>query len=208
MWADVKDETFPHIRLIYDGRFPHKVAQILPGDYYVSKTPMVAYTVLGSCISACILDPVTKIGGMNHFMLPSPKGDGRHDSWGESARYGNYAMEMLINEIMKRGGQKDRLEVKIFGGAKLYESSNNVGLNNIKFALNFIKTEGLNLLKHDTGDLYPRKIYYFTETGRVLMKKITRMRNSTVLEREKEYEMQLQKKKDEAAAAVDDVTLF
>ncbi len=206
MSIDVKDDTFSHIRLISDGRFPHKVAQILPGDFYASKTPMVAYTVLGSCISACILDPIAKVGGMNHFMLPAPKRDGRHDSWGESARYGSYAMEMLINAIMKLGGKKDRLELKIFGGAKLFESSNNVGENNTKWAVEFIRTEGLTLLKQDTGDLYPRKIYYFTETGRVLMKKITRMRNSTLAEREREYAKTLEKKKE--APKDDDIVLF
>ncbi len=205
MKADLQDDTFSHIRLISDGRFPHKVAQVLPGDFYASKAPMVVYTVLGSCISACILDPVSKVGGMNHFMLPAPKGDGRHDSWGESARYGSYAMEMLINTIMKLGGCKDRLEVKIFGGAKLFESSRNVGENNIEWAINYIETEGLNLLKQDTGDLYPRKIYYFTETGRVLMKKIKRMRNSTLRDRETEYAKEINKKKE---TPVDDITLF
>jgi len=205
MRADVKDDTFSHIRLISDGRFPHKVAQILPGDYYASKKPMVTYTVLGSCISACILDPISKVGGMNHFMLPAPKSDGRHDSWGESARYGSYAMEMLINAIMKLGGHKDRLEIKIFGGAKLYDSSNNVGLNNTKWAVDFLKTEGFKLLKQDTGDIYPRKIYYFTETGRVLMKKITRLRNSTLVDREKEYAKRITKKEE---TSKDDITLF
>lgn len=205
MTIDIEDDTFAHIRLISDGRFPHKVAQILPGDYYASKKPMVIYTVLGSCISACLLDPIAKVGGMNHFMLPAPKSKGRYDSWGESARYGSYAMEMLINSIMKLGGEKDRLEVKIFGGAKLYESNRNVGSGNTDWAINFIETEGFKLLKQDTGDIYPRKIYYFTETGRVLMKKITRIKNSTVLDREKEYAKTLAKKRETPA---DDITLF
>ncbi|MEC4678272.1 MAG: chemoreceptor glutamine deamidase CheD, partial [Nitrospirota bacterium] len=115
------------------------------------------------------------------------------------------AMEMLINTIMKLGGDRARLEVKIFGGAKLFESSRNVGGNNIEWAINYIKTEGLNLLKQDTGDLYPRKIYYFTETGRVLMKKIKRLRNSTLIDRETEYAKEVNKKEE---TPVDDITLF
>ncbi len=195
---------FSHIRLIYDGRFPHKVAQILPGDYYVSRSPMIAYTVLGSCISTCVVDPVAGVGGMNHFMLPKPKGDSRLDSWGESARYGNYAMELLINEVMKQGGKKNRMEAKIFGGAKLYDSKMNVGSQNADWVRDYLKTEGLRLLKSDTGDIYPRKIYYFTDSGRVLLKKIKRMRNNTIVDREKEYVRSMGKKE----AVEEDVTLF
>ncbi len=86
-----------------DSRFPHEIAVILPGEYFVSHTPMIVYTVLGSCISACIRDPVTGVGGMNHFILPAPKGEGGSDAWGVSARYGSYAMELLVNELLKRG---------------------------------------------------------------------------------------------------------
>ena len=88
-----------------DNRFPHEIASILPGEFFVSREPMVVYTVLGSCISACIRDPIVGVGGMNHFMLPEPKEAGS-DSWGESTRYGSYAMESLINEIIKRGESK------------------------------------------------------------------------------------------------------
>src|SRR5262245_10217373 len=101
---DASGDVFAHIRRMRDNRFPYEIASILPGEFFVSREPMVVYTVLGSCISACIRDPIIGVGGMNHFMLPEPKEGGRGDSWGESTRYGSFAMESLINEILKRGG--------------------------------------------------------------------------------------------------------
>ncbi len=184
--ADV--DEFAHIRRMCDARCPYEVASILPGEYFVSQAPMIVYTVLGSCVSACIRDPVAGVGGMNHFMLPTPKGDGRSDSWGESARYGSYAMELLINEILKRGGLKSRLEVKVFGGGKIYNSTMDVGANNAAWALDYLEREGLRPITADLGDLYPRKVYYFTESGRVLMKKIERIKNRTIFEREERYQ--------------------
>ena len=112
--------TFGHIRRMRDSRFPHEIAAILPGEFFVSQTPMIVYTVLGSCISACIRDPITQVGGMNHFMLPEPR-ENAADTWGESTRYGSFAMESLINEILKRGGLKSRLEIKLFGAGKIYD---------------------------------------------------------------------------------------
>ncbi|MFY9269846.1 MAG: hypothetical protein WAO55_08895, partial [Candidatus Manganitrophaceae bacterium] len=102
MVVEAPNESFNHIRRMRDARFPHEIAVIMPGEYFVSDEPMVVYTVLGSCISVCIRDPLINVGGMNHFMLPAPRGNSGHDSWGESARYGSYAMELLVNEILKR----------------------------------------------------------------------------------------------------------
>ena len=150
--SKVRDEAFAHIRRMRDSRFPHEIASILPGEFYVSKEPMVVYTVLGSCISACIRDPVAGVGGMNHFMLPAPK-DTVHDSWGESTRYGSYAMESLINEILKRGGLKSRLEIKLFGAGKIYEGNIDVGSRNAEWVLGFLKTEGLVAARVDLGDV-------------------------------------------------------
>ncbi|MBN4054165.1 chemoreceptor glutamine deamidase CheD [Nitrospira defluvii] len=199
--------TFPHVRRFFDGRFPYEIAQILPGEYFVSNTPKVIYTILGSCISACVMDPVLKIGGMNHFMLPAPRDSSTHDSWRESARYGSYAMEMLINEIMKRGGDRDRLEVKLFGGGKLYKSMSDVGLNNADWTFKYLEIEGLKLVMSDVGDVYPRKVYYFTDSGRVLIKKIKHVKNSTIFDREQTYKESLKQKSHPGEAACD-VTLF
>jgi chemotaxis protein CheD len=199
----VSNDPFAHIRRMQDPRFPHEIATILPGEYFVSDVPAIVYTVLGSCVSACIRDPVSGVGGMNHFMLPVPKGEGRSDSWGESARYGSYAMEMLINETLKRGGLKMRLEVKIFGGAKIFDGRMDVGAGNVSWVIDYIAREGLNLVNSDVGDVYPRKLYYFTQTGKILMKRLERLKNRTIHDREKQYLESLQKKEVEG-----DVTLF
>jgi chemotaxis protein CheD len=198
------DEIFAHVRRVRDSRFPHEIASILPGEFFVSREPMVVYTVLGSCISACIRDPVVGVGGMNHFMLPEPK-EGGSDSWGESTRYGSYAMESLINEILKRGGLKSRLEIKLFGAGRIYEGPIDVGANNAKWVIGYLKSEGLTIVKTDLGDVFPRKVYYFTDSGRVLMKKIVHIKNRTIFEREKEYTTKIKQREQQVA---EDVTLF
>jgi chemotaxis protein CheD len=197
-------DPFAHIRRMRDNRFPHEIASILPGEYFVSADPMIVYTVLGSCISACVRDPIAGVGGMNHFMLPKPKEEGC-DSWGESTRYGSYAMESLINGILKRGGVKNRLEVKLFGAGKIYEGNIDVGARNTEWVLEYLKVEGLSACKTDLGDVYPRKVYYFTESGKVLLKKLQRLKNRTIEVREQEYAAKIQTPKE---AAEEEVTLF
>ncbi|MDK2743977.1 MAG: chemoreceptor glutamine deamidase CheD [Nitrospira sp. BO4] len=197
-------DQFSHIRRMRDRRFPHEIASILPGEFFVSREPMVVYTVLGSCISACIRDPIVRVGGMNHFMLPEPK-ENAHDSWGESTRYGSFAMESLINEILKRGGIKSRLEIKLFGAGRIYDGHIDVGDKNAKWVIQYLKSEGLTVLKTDLGDVFPRKVYYFTESGRVLLKKIERIKNRTIFERENEYATRIQQREQQPA---EDVTLF
>ncbi|MEK7351868.1 MAG: chemoreceptor glutamine deamidase CheD [Nitrospirota bacterium] len=201
---DASRDDFAHIRRMRDNRFPHEIASILPGEFFVSREPMVVYTVLGSCISACIRDPIVGVGGMNHFMLPEPK-ETAHDSWGESTRYGSYAMESLINEILKRGGLKRRLEIKLFGAGKIYEGNIDVGANNAKWVIGYLKSEGLAAIKTDLGDVFPRKVYYFTDSGRVLMKRIERVKNQTIFERENEYAARIKQREQQP---VEDVTLF
>lgn len=196
-------DAFAHIRRMHDPRCPHEIASILPGEYFVSRGSMIVYTVLGSCVSACIRDPLIGVGGMNHFMLPAPKGDGGVDSWGESARYGSYAMELLINEILQCGGRRSRLELKLFGGGKIYESAHDVGANNAAWALEYLQREGLRPITTDLGGSYPRKVYYFTESGRVLLKKIERIKNQTIFEREEQYQAALRQRLTDS-----DVTLF
>jgi chemotaxis protein CheD len=200
----IDTEHFTHVRRMWDSRFPYEIASILPGEFFVSREPMIVYTVLGSCISACIRDPIVGVGGMNHFMLPEPK-ETAHDSWGESTRYGSYAMESLINEILKRGGLKRRLEIKLFGAGKIYEGKIDVGANNAKWVIEYLKSEGLAAVKTDLGDVFPRKIYYFTNSGRVLMKRIEHVKNRTIIERENDYATQI---KQRAQQPVEDVTLF
>lgn len=184
---------FPHIRRIRDGRFPHEIACLLPGDYFVSSGPMIVCTVLGSCVSACIRDPASGVGGMNHFMLPAPHAEGAHDSWGASTRYGSYAMEVLINEILKRGGQKHRLEIKLFGGGRIYDGGMDVGANNVAWVMAYLRREGLIPAGTDVGDILPRKVYYDTQSGRVRLKKLERLGSRVIHEREARYLASLQR---------------
>ncbi len=176
---------FSHINRYWDKQNEIISAKILPGQFYVTKRNEAIVTVLGSCISACIRDPRRGVGGMNHFMLPADNSGNTKLS--ESARYGNFAMEMLINEILKNGGKKQNLEVKIFGGGKILRNMTDVGQRNIEFAISYIKTEGLTLLSSDVGSPHPRKVYYFPESGRVRIKKLRKLHNETVIERETDY---------------------
>ncbi len=206
--ASVDEEEFRHIRRMRDDRFPYEIAAIMPGEFFVSRAPMIVYTVLGSCVAACIRDPVVGVGGMNHFMLPEPK-DGANDSWGETTRYGSFAMESLINEILKRGGMRSRLEIKLFGGGRIYEGNIDIGARNIEWVLNYLKVEGFQPVKVDLGDVFPRKVYYFTDLGRVLVKKIERLKNRTIMERESEYAAKIRTAvQTDRQGAAEAVTLF
>ena len=180
---------FSNINRYWDKVHEVYAAKILPGEYYVTLHGEMIVTVLGSCVSACIRDRVFGIGGMNHFMLPmGTEGGSSNQQWNSAAtRYGNFAMEALINDILKNGGRRENLEVKIFGGGMILENMTNIGKMNISFVRDFIKTEALNILAEDLGDVYPRKVHYFPHTGKVKMKKLRSMHNSTIIERETSY---------------------
>ena len=170
----------------FDRQLELPAVKLLPGEYHVTDKDMVQVTVLGSCVSACIRDRVFGIGGMNHFMLPEGDGQG---SWGNSSRYGVYAMEILINEILKRGGRRENLQAKLFGGGNVMKtlSRSSVGERNAEFAVRFLETEGIPIMAKDLVDVYPRKVYHFPTNGKVRVKKITELHNQTILEREREY---------------------
>lgn len=180
---------FEHVNRYWDKTTGMYAAKILPGEYYVTHNDELIVTVLGSCVSACIRDAAFGIGGMNHFMLPvgSVGGSASH-SWNNAAtRYGNFAMEALINEILKNGGRRENLEVKVFGGGRVLEHMTNVGRQNIAFVMEFIRTEGLQLLAEDLGDIYPRKVQFFPRSGRVHIKKLRSVHNDTIAQREARY---------------------
>lgn len=188
--------------LYYDRRFNTDAAKILPGEYYVSSRGELLVTVLGSCVAACIRDCDSGVGGMNHFMLPD---DASRDTVGNSARYGTYAMEVLINHLLKLGARRHRLEAKVFGGGAVLSSlaSSNVGVRNAEFVLDFLKTEKIPIVAKDLLESYPRKVYYFPETGRVLVKKLHRVHNDTLFNREKDYKARLS-----VAPLAGDIELF
>lgn len=174
----------------FDRAFQTEAAKILPGEYYVTGRDMLLVTVLGSCVSACIRDKEKGIGGMNHFMLADST---EVSPYSASARYGTYAMEILINHLLKLGARRGSLEAKVFGGGRVMAalSSSNVGERNCSFVLDFLRTEGIAVSAQDLLDVHPRKVYFFPNTGRVLVKKLTRMHNDTLMRREKEYAARL-----------------
>ncbi len=194
-------------RVYFDPHFGCDAAKILPGEYYVSERDMVIVTVLGSCVSACLWDDVRKVGGMNHFMLPHSGASG-FDLFGESGRYGVYAMELLINELIKMGAQKNRLKAKVFGAGSVLESlsSSNVGERNAEFVARFLATERIPIIASDLLDVWPRKVYLFPTTGRVLVRKLKTLHNDTIVTRERTYSSEL--KKVETATAGGNVELF
>ena len=190
---------FEHINRYWDKTQEIIAAKILPGEFYVTTQNEIIVTVLGSCVSACVRDPVFGIGGMNHFMLPL---QGDNGSWekqglGLATRYGSFAMEHLINEILKNGGARKNLEIKVFGGGKVLAQMTDVGDKNIRFVLDYIKTEGLNLISQDLGDIYPRKVHYHPKTGKVRVKKLRAMHNDTITAREREYMRNISSSKQE-----------
>lgn len=170
----------------YDRIFNIQAAKILPGEYYVTRRDMMIVTVLGSCVSACIRDPIAKVGGMNHFMLPE-HGGSEDDPMSTSARYGAYAMEILINELLHKGAVRSRLEAKVFGAGRVMAGMTDVGKRNAHFAMEYLQREGIRVLAHDLGNIYPRKVYYMPHTGSVKVKFLRTMHNDTILMREKSY---------------------
>lgn len=186
----------------FDRNFNSQAAKILPGEYFVTTEGMLLVTVLGSCVAACIRDAESGIGGMNHFMLPD---EGSKGVVSTSARYGTYAMEVLINHLLKLGARRNRLEAKVFGGGAVLQSlaSSDVGARNADFVLNYLKTEKVPVVAKDLLDSYPRKVYFFPDSGRVLVKKLHRVHNDTVFTREQDYKKRLGSSKVEG-----DVELF
>lgn len=182
---------FSHINRYWDKHQGVFAAKILPGEFYVSLAGEMIVTVLGSCIAACVRDRVKGVGGMNHFMLPIQRENMNNGPTflSESTRYGNWAMEYLINEVLKNGGDKRNLEIKIFGGGRVLENMQqiDVGQKNIDFVRRFIANEGLYLAAEDVGGIYPRKVLYFPDTGSVKVRKLKTVRNDVVFERERNY---------------------
>ena len=161
----------------YDRTFDCDAAKILPGEYYFTGKDMLIVTVLGSCVAACIRDRVSGLGGMNHFMLPDG-GDG-DTLVSASMRYGTYAMEVLINQLLKAGARRENMEAKVFGGGAVLRgfTAINVGERNAEFVLKYLRAEKMRITAEDLNDIYPRKVYFFPRTGKVLVKKLMQVHN-------------------------------
>lgn len=182
---------FEHVRRSWNSQFQSYAARILPGEFYVTRNKEGVATTLGSCISACIRDKVLGIGGMNHFMLPATEVSDlaslKASNLSDATRFGNYAMEHLINEIMRNGGRRQNLEVKVFGGGRIIAGMTDVGLANITFVRDYLDTEGLEVVAEDVGDIYPRMVIFFPATGVARVKRLRSLHNNVIVDEERRY---------------------
>jgi len=161
--------------------------RIFPGETRTTgAADEMLVTVLGSCVAACIRDPRTGFGGMNHFMLPQSD-TGEWNGASAALRYGNYAMEALINTVLKSGCQRQDLEIKVFGGADLTTGPTRIGTQNVEFVLRYLEFEGLAIAGSDLGGPLGRRIHYFPVSGmvkRLLLKPIS---GHSILAEEQRY---------------------
>ncbi|MFN7725553.1 MAG: chemoreceptor glutamine deamidase CheD [Rubrivivax sp.] len=165
----------------YDAHFRNDAVKVLPGEFFVHDEDILIMTTLGSCIAACLWDREKKIGGMNHFMLPD--GGGATDS----GRYGSFAMELLINEMIKRGATRSTMEAKIFGGGAVISGMNsiNVGERNTTFVMNYLKTERISVVSKDVLDIYPRKVCFLPHSGKAMVKRLASANTEALVAQER-----------------------
>lgn len=183
------------------------VTTVHQGDCLVSGDAELTYsTVLGSCVSACIRDVVARVGGMNHFLLAEQSGSAR-DRYGASARYGAFAMEQLINQVLSRGtGKKANLEIKVFGGGKINAALDDVGAKNIEFVREFLANEGYVMAKEDLGGGYARRVMFKPATGRAFVKRLDNTANASIAR--EELAVAASRRQQVVKPAADDIELF
>jgi chemotaxis protein CheD len=171
----------------FDREFGVDAIKILPGQYHAGRKGAIT-TVLGSCVSTCLWDPAERIGGMNHFMLPGDTASAG-SPWAASARFGVYAMEVLINDMIRMGADRRRMVAKVFGGAQLLAGFDrlDVGAKNSEFVLDFLKVEGIRIVARDLLDVCPRKVHFFVDSGKVQVKRLSLTPSEPVQKREREY---------------------
>jgi chemotaxis protein CheD len=150
----------------YDSALKNDAVKVLPGEYFVDTEDLLIMTTLGSCIAACLWDRHARVGGLNHFMLP--------DGAGQGGRYGAYAMEMLINEMMKRGASRSSMEAKVFGGGQVVAGMNslNVGERNTTFVIDYLKAERIPIMSRDVLGLHARKVCFLPASGKAMIKRL------------------------------------
>jgi chemotaxis protein CheD len=152
----------------YDAHFRNEAVKVLPGEYFVFDEDILIMTTLGSCIAACLWDREKRIGGMNHFLLPEGSGGA------DSGRYGDFAMDQLIGEMVKRGANRSTMEAKVFGGGAVISGMNtiNVGERNTTFVLDYLRTERITVVSKDVMDIYPRKVCFLPASGKAMVKRL------------------------------------
>ena len=193
--SHMKDTGTPKSRKpdnYFDHGFGCEAVKILPGEYYATDRDIALVTVLGSCVCACIRDRVSGVGGMNHFMLPH---DGNRNPFSRSARYGAFAMEVLINQLLRMGARRESLDAKVFGGGAVIPdfTTLNVGESNAAFVTDYLNKEQIHVSAEDLMGTEPRKVYYFPRTGRVMVRMIKSLHNHTIRGRETSYTQLLNK---------------
>lgn len=173
----------------WENHFRRDAVRVLPGEYFVHDSDLVIMTTLGSCIAVCLTDPQMRVGGMNHFMLP----EGGSGPGADHGRYGSYAMELLINGLMRRGAMRSRLQAKVFGGAGVIEGMTtiNIGEKNTRFVLDYLQTEHIPVIAKDVLDVYPRKVCMMPASGKALVKRLPPTRSTELLKLEKEAARQI-----------------
>jgi chemotaxis protein CheD len=185
----------PGGRRFFDAASACWMVKVFPGEFHLTdRADEMLVTVLGSCVSACIRDPLIGVGGMNHFMLPQSE-SGRWGADSEPARFGNFAMEKLINELIKAGGVRERMEIKVFGGGNVTHSTQAVGTQNADFVLRFLADEGLRCTANDLGGDHPRRIHYYPKTGRVIRRLLVSSEFDTIAREESDYASRLAARK-------------
>jgi len=164
----------------YDSQFRSEAVKVLPGEYFVDDQDILIMTTLGSCIAACLWDRQARVGGLNHFMLAEGSDD--------SGRYGSYAMELLINELLKRGATRSTLEAKVFGGGQVIAGMDTlrVGERNTAFVLDYLRTERIPVVSKDVLDVYPRKVCFMPRSGKAMVKRLAATHGAEVAARERE----------------------
>ncbi|HSN31598.1 MAG TPA: chemoreceptor glutamine deamidase CheD [Ideonella sp.] len=187
-----------------DPHFDADAVKVLPGEWFVHDEDIAVLTTLGSCIAACLRDRHARVGGMNHFMLPdaeSPRDGGRLGDAG--GRYGAWAMELLINELLRRGAGRATLEAKVFGGGRVVAGmrQTNVGARNTAFVLEYLRTERIPVVARDVGGVHPRRVCFLPASGRALVRRLAPAHAGEVLQAERAAARR-------AAAAAGSIDLF
>lgn len=176
----------------YDHKFGKIVHKINEGGFCVlSRSDHIIMTTLGSCISVCMVDPVIRVGGMNHFLLPEGRDIEKRNSF--CLRYGNNAMERLLNEILKRGGQKSRLVLKAFGAGNVLSINASIGAKNRIFLKHYIADEGMKLETCDLGGDFPRQVAFYPSTGKVLVRLLRRADDLEIGRKEEKFRRKIEK---------------
>lgn len=191
-------DFYDGIKRYYDQNMERTIVKLMTGDCYVTDdVNEMLVTILGSCVSVCVRDPIAMVGGMNHILLPGNKHTvSKKIDPGFATRFGAFAMEELINGVLKLGGKKERLEIKLFGGGNVINNSAMIGTKNVKFVHEYLKNEGLKIVSEDVGGDRPRRIHYFPDTGKVMMRVLKRKEDMRIVEEEKKVKQQEEKQGD------------